>query len=516
MPVRNRGKVVVGGVLAALMGVVGTMVDASQAGARSSSCSARKACSTGGDTVSPTVSISAPTPGATVSGPVTVSGSAADNVSVAKVEVQVDSAPFQSATGTMTWSLPLGTESLADGAHIITARATDTSGRTSTSSVTVAVANPGSAAEDIRLADPAATHGLALLGRGKMASSGSLTGLLYWEKFTSRRAMFFRESGSGATSYVSLSVDTSAGWSNATYAVDGAGQLWVWGGEGPVYLRRFQLSGSPVPNSATLVSTETFGDADSRPGDLVVLAGGGLVAVWRQQGQTGPQGLGVAYRSVAGVWQTTFPLQFTPTFASKQVVAQHPADGSVWLFNDTDAYGAIGAAHFTEAASGLRLDWTDADYITESQYGDYAPDPENPDLAVASDPANGTLVLAYQSKVRQIFSTNPVVTGSHVAVVHVATGGPTSFLTLATYVERISTLGLSVRQGETWLAYRPIDQASLTFDTLQASVFRNGAWNEPAVLGRLADPYALVGYSAGGPAFAAEMADGGLHLLLQT
>ena len=85
-----------------------------------------------------------------------------------------------------------------------------------------------------------------------------------------------------------------------------------------------------------------------------------------------------------------------------------------------------------------------------------------------ADPSSGTLALAYQGQVRQTFSTDPFIIGSHVVVARIGPGGPASFLALPTYVERISTLGLSVRQGETWVAYRPIDQATLAFDCTQA------------------------------------------------
>lgn len=493
----------------ALAGSLFVAVPATDAAPRAGSCSRGKSC-TGTDTIAPTLSISSPASGATISGSVVVSGTAADSVSVARVDVKVDAGPFRQATGTTSWAASLSTSDYSDGAHTITAKATDTAGNVSFSSAPVSVSNGGSSA-DVRLTDPVATQGLALLGRGKMAETGKVTGLLYWEEFTSRRAMFFRDASSGTASYVSLPVDSLVGWSNATYVLSG-NEVWVWGGGGPVYLRHYQLSGSPMPTSAALVSTEAFGDTDSRRGDLTLLASGGLVAVWNQQGGTGPQGLGIAYRSPGGAWQTTYPLYFMPTMASKQVVAQHPADGSVWVFNNPDAWGEIGAVHLTEVPSGLTLDWTDAHYIFDQTYGDLAPDPENPDLVVATDPSTASLVLAYQSRVRQMFSTYPaVVTGSHVAVARIGPGGPTSFLVLPSYVERISALGLVVRPGETWLAYRPVDPATLAFDKLYVSVHRNGAWGSPTLLGTLDDPYGLVGSGISRAEFSAEMADGALH-----
>lgn len=93
------------------------------------------------DTTPPSVAISAPTSGATVSGPVSVSGSAGDNAGVSKVEVQVDGGVWQSVSGTDSWSWAWNTTALADGAHTLTARATDTAGNTSSTSRSVTVSN---------------------------------------------------------------------------------------------------------------------------------------------------------------------------------------------------------------------------------------------------------------------------------------------------------------------------------------------------------------------------------------
>ena len=57
------------------------------------------------DTTAPSLSIAAPTAGATLNGTFSVSGSSSDNVSVAKVEVSVDGAAYRLAAGTTSWSL---------------------------------------------------------------------------------------------------------------------------------------------------------------------------------------------------------------------------------------------------------------------------------------------------------------------------------------------------------------------------------------------------------------------------
>jgi hypothetical protein len=92
------------------------------------------------DTTAPRVAVASPASGATVVGTITVSGSASDNVALARVDVAVDGA-FKTATGTASWSLGVDTRSYANGTHTLTARATDTSGNTASTSVTVTVAN---------------------------------------------------------------------------------------------------------------------------------------------------------------------------------------------------------------------------------------------------------------------------------------------------------------------------------------------------------------------------------------
>lgn len=93
------------------------------------------------DTTAPAVSLSTPGAGATVSGTVTVSGGASDETALARVEVRVDAGAWTTASGASPWSWSWATAGVADGAHTLTARATDTAGNTATSSRTVTVAN---------------------------------------------------------------------------------------------------------------------------------------------------------------------------------------------------------------------------------------------------------------------------------------------------------------------------------------------------------------------------------------
>lgn len=97
------------------------------------------------DTTPPTVGITSPAAGSGVSGTVTVSGTASDNVAVSAVAVQVDGGTWQSVSGTTSWSWSWNTSSLGNGTHTVVARATDSSGNTSTASESVTVSNSTSA-----------------------------------------------------------------------------------------------------------------------------------------------------------------------------------------------------------------------------------------------------------------------------------------------------------------------------------------------------------------------------------
>ena len=95
------------------------------------------------------VSITSPTNGASVSGTITVSGTASDSVAVSLVQLSVDSGSFSNASGTNTWSFSLDTTSLSNATHTLTAKATDSSGNTATSnpvSITVNNSTGGSTA----------------------------------------------------------------------------------------------------------------------------------------------------------------------------------------------------------------------------------------------------------------------------------------------------------------------------------------------------------------------------------
>ncbi|MBI4057690.1 MAG: hypothetical protein HY399_09105, partial [Elusimicrobia bacterium] len=93
------------------------------------------------DTTAPTISITSPANGATVSGTISVLGTASDNVGVSQVQVQVDGGTPQNASGTTNWSFSYNTSSLSNGSHTLSANARDAAGNNSSVSITVTVNN---------------------------------------------------------------------------------------------------------------------------------------------------------------------------------------------------------------------------------------------------------------------------------------------------------------------------------------------------------------------------------------
>jgi hypothetical protein len=98
--------------------------------------------SSSGDATLPSVTVSAPASGATVSGSaVTVSATASDNVGVAGVQFQLDGANLGAEDTSSPYSTTWNTTSASNGSHTLTAIARDASGNTKSSSVTVTVSN---------------------------------------------------------------------------------------------------------------------------------------------------------------------------------------------------------------------------------------------------------------------------------------------------------------------------------------------------------------------------------------
>ena len=95
------------------------------------------------DTTPPTVSITQPTGGSTVSGTVTIAATASDDVGVAGVQFQVDGVNVGSEVASSPYTIGWDSTTKANGSHTLTAFARDAAGHTTPASVTVTVSNAG-------------------------------------------------------------------------------------------------------------------------------------------------------------------------------------------------------------------------------------------------------------------------------------------------------------------------------------------------------------------------------------
>ena len=93
------------------------------------------------DTTPPSVSISSPSSGATVSGTVQITGTATDNVGVTQVQLSVDGA-LNSTCSSLTFSCSWNAGSAAPGSHTFTVKASDAAGNIGSASQTLGVAAP--------------------------------------------------------------------------------------------------------------------------------------------------------------------------------------------------------------------------------------------------------------------------------------------------------------------------------------------------------------------------------------
>src|SRR5205807_1175743 len=94
------------------------------------------------DSTPPTVSVTAPTNGATVAGTTNVSATASDNVAVLGVQFKLDTANLGSEATSAPYTVSWNTLTASNGSHSLTAVARDGAGNTTTSvAVTVTVNN---------------------------------------------------------------------------------------------------------------------------------------------------------------------------------------------------------------------------------------------------------------------------------------------------------------------------------------------------------------------------------------
>ena len=178
------------------------------------------------DTNAPVITITAPANGAVVTGLVTVSANATDNVAVAGVQFKVDGVNLGAEVTAAPYQAVWNSTNAANGAHTFTATARDTSSNSATASVTVAVSNsvavpglvcswPLDEGSGTKANDASGSGNLGTLFNNPTWTTGKINGAL---------------SFNGVNNYVSTPALNLAGtravtvalWVNRTYTKNGA------------------------------------------------------------------------------------------------------------------------------------------------------------------------------------------------------------------------------------------------------------------------------------------------------
>jgi hypothetical protein len=111
------------------------------------------------DTMPPSVSLTAPANGATVSNTITVSANASDNVGVVGVQFKLDGANLGTEDSSAPYAISWDTTSASNGSHTLTAVARDAAGNSTTSAgITITVSNgapPDTTPPTVSLTEPA-------------------------------------------------------------------------------------------------------------------------------------------------------------------------------------------------------------------------------------------------------------------------------------------------------------------------------------------------------------------------
>ena len=127
----------------------------------------------GGDSQAPTVSLTAPTNGATVSGSVAVSANASDNIGVVGVQFRVDGVNFGTEDTRASYSRTWDSTTVGNGTHSLTAIARDAAGNTTTSAARTVTVNNGGDTQAPTVSLTAPANGATVSGTINIAATAS-------------------------------------------------------------------------------------------------------------------------------------------------------------------------------------------------------------------------------------------------------------------------------------------------------------------------------------------------------
>jgi len=229
---------------------------------------------TGADSTPPTVNMLSPLNGQTVSGMITVSAAAFDNVAVAGVQFLLDGTNLGPELTQTPYQIGWNTASTSNGTHTLTARARDTSGYTNSASVTIIVNNAGAITFQV----------LVPVTGGSYPTGQQLN--VAWQAYPNVVGynVFFANDGANyvqLNAYVLRTTDTSFGWTPSAATTTGKIRIVATLPNGATATAEsgiFTITGaSAVPQfTANNVTSAATGDIRG------VLTGGALFTIFGQ------------------------------------------------------------------------------------------------------------------------------------------------------------------------------------------------------------------------------------------
>ena len=178
------------------------------------------------DTTPPTTSITSPANGATVSGTISVTASASDNVGVTKVEFYLDGA-LQATDTTSPYAWSWNTTTASNAAHTLTSTAYDAASNTgSSAAVNVTVNNAGDTTPPTAPSNLAASPAKRKISLTWTASTDNVgvTGYQVWRS-SSPTGTFAQIATTTNTSYTNNGLTSGSTWYYYVKATDAAGNV---------------------------------------------------------------------------------------------------------------------------------------------------------------------------------------------------------------------------------------------------------------------------------------------------
>ena len=321
------------------------------------------------DTTPPTVSMSAPADGATVSGTIQANATATDGSGIQSVQLVLDGAPAGPIDATSPYSFSWDTTSAANGTHSLAAIAVDAAGNTTTSTAisvmvnntpdttppSVSVTSPlnGSTINGVVTLAAAAADDKAVVGV-QFAVDGVNIGAevaaapysLTWDSATASngthtlRATARDAAGNSSIATVSVTVSNAA----PAFAIDSTAS-----GDSSSAVSSISATGLTTHASGQLLLA--FVSADDRTAGNTVSAVTGVGLAWQLVVRTN------ARRGVSEIWRTVAPSPLTNATITATLVQSAAASVTVVAFtgadvSGTNGSGGIGATKSASAASG--------------------------------------------------------------------------------------------------------------------------------------------------------------------